>query len=318
MWPILQRMSADLDLSIFTLVELVRTAPYRYKVFTIPKRNGNLRTIAQPARAIKSFQRWIIAKELAILPIHSAAAAYCQGSSIAKNATAHSKNRFLLKLDFKDFFPSIGDFDLGLHLKKYGQDRWNAQEIEFISNIVLWLPRGEKRKQLCIGGPSSPFISNSIMYDFDKQIADFCNPLDVTYTRYADDLAFSTNAPNVLATVEEQVRTTLALLQYPRLQLNTGKTVRASAADRRKITGLTITPRGKVSIGRERKRQIRSKLYHFSRNELDLEDALALKGLLAFCLDAEPGFVTRLQNKFGSELVKSALKTTKEQPKSKD
>lgn len=307
MLPLLQRMSSKFGMSVFTLAELVRTAPYRYKVFTIPKRNGEPRTIAQPARIIKEFQRWLVSEELADLPIHKAATAYRPGSKILDNTAAHSKGAFLLKMDFSDFFPSIGGADLKKHLKKYGKDRWDDQEIGVISNIVLWLPKRSRSLQLCIGGPSSPLISNSIMYDFDRIVSEVCDPLDVTYTRYADDLAFSARNAGVLAGIEKEIGVVLGEVAYPRLRINHAKTVRASKGSLRKVTGLIITPEGSVSIGRERKREIHAKLHHFSLEKVGLEEALTLKGLLAFCLDVEPSFVSRLERKYGAAIIRKIL-----------
>ena len=307
MVPLIQRMSTALGVSIFTLAELCRTASYRYKVFTIPKRSGEPRTIAQPARSIKKIQRWLVTDELHILPVHKAAVAYKTGSSIKENAQAHSGGAFLLKMDFTEFFPSIGDKALNAHLKKYGQGRWDEQEIAIIQNLVLWLPKRTKSRQLCIGGPSSPFISNTLMFDFDSTLAEFCETNGVVYTRYADDLAFSTSKPNVLVDVERKVAATLEELVYPQLRLNDHKTVRTSRAGLRRVTGLKITPEGQISVGRERKREIRAKMHHFVRGLLTQGESLTLKGLLAFCLDAEPEFVKRLKDKFGEATVRRLL-----------
>jgi RNA-directed DNA polymerase len=179
MLPLLQRMSAGMELSVFTLAELARTAPHRYKVFTIPKRNGDPRIIAQPARVIKEIQRWLVSEELAYLPIHEAAMAYTPGSKIRKNAEIHAKNSFLLKMDFENFFPSISHRDVSLHLKKYGEGRWDEQEIGVITRLVLWLPKRTKYLQLCIGGPSSPLISNTVMYDFDLAVSELGEVLEL-------------------------------------------------------------------------------------------------------------------------------------------
>jgi hypothetical protein len=263
--------------------------------------------VAQPARAIKLIQRWLIEKELDKLPLHEAAKAYRPGSKIRINAEAHANGAFLLKMDFANFFPSIGEADLRLHLSKYGQDRWNTLEIQAIARAVLWQPKGTRVMQLCVGGPSSPLISNSIMYDFDRDLMEICSSYGVVYTRYADDLAFSTSQPDVLHKVEKDVERLLSARAYPRLILNQDKTVHSSKAHLRRVTGLTITPDGKISIGRERKRSIRSKIHHFLEGKLSTEDAELLKGLLAFCLDAEPEYVARLTNAYGAPAIRQIL-----------
>lgn len=94
-----------------TLRRIIATAPRRYKVYTIPKRNGGRRWIAQPARELKALQRALIAHFLADRPVHPSATAYVKGSSIRKNAGAHAENGPILKLDLCDFFPTLTSRD---------------------------------------------------------------------------------------------------------------------------------------------------------------------------------------------------------------
>src|ERR1035441_9381707 len=101
-------LTEALPLSQDELLKLIRSSPMRYKVYTIPKRTpGQFRTIAQPAREVKILQRWAMSNFLSHFPVDPAAVAYRIGKNIADNAPPHARSRFLLKLDFKDFFPSI-------------------------------------------------------------------------------------------------------------------------------------------------------------------------------------------------------------------
>ena len=95
------------------MLRLIRSAPHRYKVFKIPKRKqGEFRTIAQPATEVKALQYWVMQHVLSQFDVHPAATAYQKGLSIADNARPHTRGRYLLKLDFSDFFPSIKAKDL--------------------------------------------------------------------------------------------------------------------------------------------------------------------------------------------------------------
>jgi len=99
---------------------LLWTAPSRYKVHEIEKRNGRgKRTIAQPTAEIKILQRLMLDRHIARLPISDVATAYRKGIGIANHALAHAPNKYLLKLDFKDFFPSIRGVDFLKHVHKY-------------------------------------------------------------------------------------------------------------------------------------------------------------------------------------------------------
>jgi RNA-directed DNA polymerase len=87
---------------------IASSAANRYKVFYITKRGGKgLREVAQPAREVKAVQRIIIRIVEPMLTIHPAAMAYVAGKSIISNAAAHASAKYLLKLDFSSFFPSI-------------------------------------------------------------------------------------------------------------------------------------------------------------------------------------------------------------------
>ena len=98
---------------------LVRSAPHRYKTYPIPKRKaGEFRIIAQPAREVKALQYWVMHHVLSRFAVHPAATGYREGLNIADNALRHVKSRFLLKLDFKDFFPSIKAHDFRQYIEK--------------------------------------------------------------------------------------------------------------------------------------------------------------------------------------------------------
>jgi RNA-directed DNA polymerase len=104
---LLRRMSSELAMLPSHLARIIQTAPLRYKLFEIPKKSGGMREVAQPAREVKAIQRWIIREIGPSLPVHTCAMAYRDGLSILQNAEAHAASRFMLKLDFTSFFPSI-------------------------------------------------------------------------------------------------------------------------------------------------------------------------------------------------------------------
>jgi hypothetical protein len=298
---ILRSISLDLMIPEATLDHIIRSAPYRYKVFEIDKKDGvSKRTIAQPAREVKAIQYWVMDKVLGAFPIHGAAMAYRRGRSITANAKKHAHSRFLLKLDFKDFFHSITAEDLEAFLA--GRD-WNVlsrEDIVRLKKILFWNRRREGKLVMSIGAPSSPMLSNILMYEFDKSVQAFCTKKKVKYSRYADDLTFSTNRPNVLREVEVQVAEICKRMEHPRLRLNTEKTVHASRAGSRRVTGLVLANSGEVSLGHDRKRLIRAQVHHFLAGKLRPEEAIKLRGMLAFVNSAEPSFIQNLRDHYGN------------------
>ncbi|MYN37999.1 RNA-directed DNA polymerase [Duganella sp. FT109W] len=279
--------------------ELIRSAPKRYKVHFIEKRNGRgRRLIAQPTAELKTIQRWIVNKFIAPLPVHDVAMAYRPGKNIADHARSHAGNKYLLKIDFKDFFPSIRARDFTRHIVKHlGVNTRLASELA----LLLFRKDENKRLSLSIGAPSSPSISNTLMYEFDCKLSEYCKENEITYTRYADDLALSTNKPHQLDKANEYIRELLNCVKYPRIMINPEKTVFTSKKFQRQLTGLILSSEGKVSLGRERKRLIRVMADHYRKEKLDPNLHTQLKGWLAFSLSVEPDFVRNIRALMGEE-----------------
>ena len=153
---------------------------------------------------------------------------------------------------------------------------------------------------MSIGVPSSPMLSNILLYDFDKKVQAFCAKKKVKYSRYADDLTFSTNRPNVLREVEIQIAEICKRMEHPKLQLNPEKTVHASRGGARRVTGLVLANSGEVSLGHARKRLIRAQVHHFLAGRLNPDEAAKLRGMLAFVNSVEPAFIQRLRAHYGT------------------
>jgi hypothetical protein len=194
---ILQRIATDLRLNPEYVAVVAKSASYRYKIYQIPKRNKpeQTRTISHPAKELKLLQRWLVLNVFLRLPVHRSASAYKKRASILRNASSHRKNNYLLKVDFRDFFPSIKGRDVVRLLKKNSNLLGNVAAGQLDFDIVRRLVCREDC--LAIGAPSSPALSNAVMFDFDEKWHARCQEIGVTYSRYADDLYFSTNRPNV-------------------------------------------------------------------------------------------------------------------------
>lgn len=283
-------------------LELLNTAPARYKVHSIEKRNGRgQRTIAQPTAEIKLLQRWAVSHYREKLPVHSAATAYVKGRGILQHAQGHAENSYLLKLDFKDFFPSIRGIDVRRHLALHlGLP---SEDLTFLTKLFCWRGRPIGGLRLSIGAPSSPFLSNTLMFDMDLAIHARCKELNALYTRYADDIAISTSTPKVLDEMHRFVSNYCRISKYPRLTLNQEKTVFSSKKNNRHLTGLTLSNDGTASLGRDKKRKIRAMLHRFSCGNLEYSDVEKLNGWIAFSLSIDPDFVASLERMAGADAM---------------
>ena len=117
---------------------------------------------------------------------------------------------------------------------------------------------------------------------------------EVTYTRYADDLALSSRTSGILNRYPDLVAKIAESLDYPQLSLNEKKTVFASRAGRRVVTGVTLTADHQLSIGRARKREIRAMYHRMALGMLSPDEQRELAGLISFADDVEPGFASWL------------------------
>ena len=292
-----------LGLSGDQLISYARTCPNRYKKYKIKKRQGGDREIAQPAKNLKVIQRILINEVLQKkMPVHPAATAYRIGKSILDNAEPHLQNSFLLKMDFKNFFPSISSSDFAAYIVRNDElNNFDEREIDLLINF-LFMQRQEK-KVLSIGAPSSPFLSNALMFEFDAKLTLLADKYKISYTRYSDDLSFSTNEPNRLFEWPLVVKETLQSIDSPTIKINQNKTVFSSRKHNRHITGVTISNDGNASLGRQRKRSIRTKIYLLKTKEMTKKEIESLRGLVAFANVIEPSFVKKLKEKYPQQMT---------------
>lgn len=239
------------------------------------------------------------------MPVHPNAIAYVKNKNILDNCAPHAKHPFILKLDFKDFFPSVKGEDFLNYAKGNHDINLTEAELIMLMKILFWQPKREDGLRLSIGAPSSPYLSNAIMYNFDSQMEQHCSQIRINYTRYADDLTFSMEDSALRGLILQKVKEVLNQLPFPTLEINSRKTVFGSKAHRRMVTGLILSNDGDVSLGRDKKRYIRAQVHHFANGKLNDEQRDKLRGMLAYVRHIEPDFLNRLQKKYGSNIISS-------------
>jgi RNA-directed DNA polymerase len=297
---ILDLISKETGVPVEQLLQIVLTADHRYKAYPLSKRSGGVRVIHHPARELKFLQRWLVSNVFSHAEVHPAATAYRTGASVLKNAAVHSGSRFFLKIDFENFFPSIRVSDVIALLQKLRPSlpfELDASDVSLVGRIAT------RQGQLTIGAPCSPVISNAVMYLFDHEMSSLAVRFDCRYTRYADDITFSTRRPSVLRNLLAEVRTYLAQVTAPSLRINENKLSFNSKKRRVLITGLTINSQNEISLGRRTKRKIKSLVHQFSLGNLDPRNTSYLSGYLSYAHGVEPDFVRSLERKYGEQLL---------------
>lgn len=278
---IIDRIADDLLLDSEYVASIVRKSNFYYKSYTIPKRNGDQRMIHQASPELKTLQYWVRNNVLELLPVSSSACAYRSGNSIKKHADVHKDSRFIFHTDIENYFPSIHSKMLTDILKEH-REKLQAEGLWFEDGCDIIAKICFRYDQLSIGTVSSPMISNIVAYSLDEELFSYCEQWGYKYSRYADDIYISSSSylpESTKITVKECLRS-------HGFRLNESKTWFKSRKSRRKVTGLILTDKGRVSLGTEMRRRIKNMIYNRLVNGKG--DPEKILGYLAYLKDVEP------------------------------
>ena len=294
---LLHELARFLQVEADFLDRFCRGASWQYRQFSIAKPHGGSRLIEQPSQALKAVQRALHYLVIQHLPVHDAAYAYVKGRGILAHAKQHADQHFLLRLDVRKFFHSISSTDIRRYLAAqhaYLPPWWSIDDTALFVRIVC------RHGRLPMGAITSPSLSNAMMHGIDAALSAQAAQRRLHYTRYADDLYFSTDTPQLLYDIPHDVARLFRKAHTPQhLYLNFSKTLHLSRKRGRHITGLVVSDQNRVGLGRQRKREIRAKIHQWP--QASMADRRHLQGLLAFARDVEPDYLQALQRKYGVE-----------------
>lgn len=269
-----------------------RHTPEPYRVFRIRKRplpgeEARFRTIVVPDPWLMELQRWINANILQYSPPHHASVAFTKGDSIRGAASIHCGCRWLVKIDIKNFFESITEkqvckvfknigyqplvaFELARLCTRVGNQRTRQDHKRFQtptnSSSVIEAYHKSVMGHLPQGAPTSPRIANLVAHELDTALSSVAQQHSLTYTRYADDLIFSTTADIDRATVQNFISEVYKTIASSGFTPNALKTVVSPPGSRKVVLGLLIdrdTPR----LSREFKAKLRQHLYYLRKDD---------------------------------------------------
>ena len=282
-----------------------------YKPFTIPKRDGSLRTIWAPMPRLKAAQRRILERIVERLPVHGAAHGFLAGRSIVTNARPHAGADLVVGLDLSDFFPSVTWRRVRGIFRKGG---YREQVATLLALLCTEAPReiieheGETYyiamgpRVLPQGSPCSPALTNTLCFRMDARLSGLARSLGYRYTRYADDLTFS-----LLRDEGDASQVGLLLYGVRRIvrgegfRLNEAKTRLKRKSRRQQVTGMVVNHTSEPRAPREVKRRIRAALHRLQSGRAlpEGESLEKLRGLAAYVNQAEPELGARLLEALG-------------------
>jgi hypothetical protein len=221
-----------------------------YRSFQIPKRTGGWREIMAPTPDLDLIQRWIAENILkpGFQSVDDCVTAYTSGRSILTHVAPHIDSLQLIKLDIKDFFPSITTQTIFKLFESLGYTKAVARTLAAVTTVHGHLPQGS---------PSSPLLSNLVMSDFDLIVNRLCAERSLIYTRYADDLVVSGNS---LGNIRDDISSAAEDFGFTLNQKKT--TVYTNPAEARFVTGLLLR-NGIVRLPKQARRRIRIQTHLF-------------------------------------------------------
>jgi len=280
----LASIEQDLGFPAKTLYGLSNNLEKHYRNVFIPKSDGSKRKLSVPDFILKKVQRSIVDNILVHYPVSKYAKAYKPGASVKRNARVHVGKKKIVKLDIDGFFDNI----------LYSQVKnmvFRAEKFSEPIRVLLTMLCYYK-ESLPQGAPTSPAITNIIMFDFDEKIGAFCDSRKIAYTRYCDDMTFSGDFDE--REVINHVKIELSRLG---LFLKNRKTAVVPSSKRQTVTGIVVNE--KLNVTKEYKKNIRQEMYyikkfgleeHLNRRGItDNEQYLSsLRGRIAFVLHTVP------------------------------
>jgi RNA-directed DNA polymerase len=244
-----------------SLYHLSKTKDLRYTEFFISKKSGGIRTINSPDNNLKRvlgtinllFQ--IVFEKYA----HYNSNGFLFGKDIRRNAIPHINKNYVLNMDIKDFFPSINfrRIKTVLELSPFNLFGDREQIAFIVANLCTY------SNYLPQGNPTSPIISNLVTQKLDRKITKYCNTRKVKYTRYADDLTFSSNKEIF---DENFIKDITVIVNEENFSVNEEKTRIRSSMERQEVTGLIVNQ--KLNIKREYFQKVRAMLNNWEKGGL--------------------------------------------------
>ena len=243
----LSSLERDLGISAKTLYAVSNNISKHYHKAQLSKKSGGYRNLDVPDEVLKSIQKQIAEVLLIHMLVSRYAKAYRFGSSTLRNAKHHVGKQVVLKLDILHFFDSV---------------RYSTVKDKVFPKAIYAEPLRILLTMLCYhkdalpqGAPSSPAITNIILYEFDELIGQWCLERGIAYTRYCDDMTFSGDFDPA-----EVIRFVRLELKKMGFLLNEQKTRIQRPGQQQSVTGIVVNE--KLSIPSDYRRKLRQELYY--------------------------------------------------------
>lgn len=258
------------ELRFLTYTNQVSTVQH-YQQFAIAKKTGGTRLISAPMPRLKRLHYWILEQVLQSLALTEQAHGFVTGRSIVTNATPHLGQQVVINLDLKDFFPTISYARIKGVFAQLGYNHEIATLLALLCSEPVtqtveldgqryYLHQNPRR--LPQGAPTSPYLSNLVTRHLDKRLQGLAHKYGFTYTRYADDLTFSSASND--APIRGLLHWVHAIVKQEGFQIHPDKTRIMQRGRRQEVTGLIVNQQ--LNIERHTLKQFRALLFQIQKD----------------------------------------------------
>jgi DNA gyrase/topoisomerase IV subunit B len=287
-----------------------------YRRYEIPKKTGGVRRISAPKPRLAAAQRWVFKNVLEKVAVAAPAHGFVKYRSLVTGATPHVGKAVVINLDLKDFFPSITWRRVKGLFVKMGYSEHVATVLALLctepprvettlDGKTYYVALGER--VLPQGACTSPAITNVICRRLDARLTGLAKRFGFTYTRYADDLSFSSESGRDVNALQWSVRKVLA---EEGLAENTAKTRVMRASQRQEVTGLVVNTG--LTVTREYYKTLRATLHNCAKHGLASQNrdghpdfARHLRGKVEFVCSVDPERGAKLKDALAAALAKA-------------
>jgi RNA-directed DNA polymerase len=238
----------------------------RYQQFSIKKKSGADRTIHAPVKGLKSILRSFNFILQCLYEPHKSVTGFVLEKSIVDNARKHVGRNYVLNMDLKDFFHAFdrNRVKLALMYEPYNLNL-DKEPLAFLLASLCTHPLhidGETKTVLPQGSPSSPTLTNILCKNLDRRLNGLANKFGLVYTRYADDITFS-SSHNIYTEKVFNKELKRIIEEDQKLFINPKKTRLQKVGYRQEVTGLIVNE--KVNVRRRYIKKIRMWLYYWEK-----------------------------------------------------
>lgn len=242
---------------------------HRYKQFSIKKKSGGERQISAPRnRSFLAMLQCVNEVFKAMYTPSPYAMGFTEGRSIVDNALKHKNKNYVFNTDLKDFFPSIEQPRIWkrLQLPPFDFPDQIARLLAGLCSMQIdEITDEEKEYHRCVlpqGAPTSPIITNMICDNLDRRLAGLAKRFGLDYSRYADDITFS-SMHNVYQDGGEFRKELKRIIEGQNFKMNEAKTRLQKRDVRQEVTGITVNE--KLNVTQKYVRDIRNVLFIWER-----------------------------------------------------